>query len=364
MFRRIFLFFGVLIVLSGSISGQDENLRFQLERIILNDTEISLDETPGFLITIIDGKEVYHVPFGNRSLDRDTTISPADIFEIGSITKVLVAHLCIVLEERKQINLKDKVNDYLPLQFQNPRMEDLTLLDLLQHNAGFPFRPSFFGLHEKNPDDPYAYYSKQELLEYYAAFVPEKTGYNYSHTDYALLEVLLENALQKPFERLLEEYVFEPFRMNNAFVNFGEKTNGVITPGYDRASSLANPWQFKSFAAALGVKASTQDLVSFVQTLFDQTHSLFTTFEDNRKLQIATTYNDYLFSNIGWQVVKQKKAYDIFMHNGKTGGHNCFMALVNETKTAVIITSNSSIGTGDLGFLVLRMINNNWKRKT
>jgi hypothetical protein len=56
--------------------------------------------------------------------------------------------------------------------------------------------------------------------------------------------------------------------------------------------------------------------------------------------------------------IKDKK---IGIHTGRTSGHSCFMGMVKETNTAVVIFSNSWMGTGDLGLQILRMINQNWK---
>ena len=44
--------------------AQNGDLKVEIERIILHDTEISLDETPGFIIGIVDQDSTYYVEFG------------------------------------------------------------------------------------------------------------------------------------------------------------------------------------------------------------------------------------------------------------------------------------------------------------
>jgi len=39
------------------------------------------------------------------------------------------------------------------------------------------------------------------------------------------------------------------------------------------------------------------------------------------------------------------------------------MSLVPQTETGVIVMANGEVGLNDLGILILRMINGNWKRK-
>jgi len=49
--------------------------------------------------------------------------------------------------------------------------------------------------------------------------------------------------------------------------------------------------------------------------------------------------------------------FPVWMHTGHTAGHAAIVALAPRTHTAVVVLSNSAIGTGELGLLILRMIN-------
>jgi len=129
--------------------------RVEIERIILHDTEISLDETPGFLIGIVDQDSTYYVDFGVKSLGSDERLDMNDIFEVGSVSKVFAASLVSVMTSKGIVSYEDKINQYLPLDLQNPRMDDVTILDLVQHTSGLPVRPHFFGIKERDPQNPY-----------------------------------------------------------------------------------------------------------------------------------------------------------------------------------------------------------------
>ena len=106
----------------------------------------------------------------------------------------------------------------LPSEFQNPRLQSLTLLDLLNHNVPFPRRPSGFGEFEEDPQNPYQYYSKQNLLRYFARYVPVKgmSEFSYSHINYALLEIVIESATGLTFGDALDNYVLQPLGMDNS----------------------------------------------------------------------------------------------------------------------------------------------------
>lgn len=352
-------------ILAISVAAQNGDLKVEIERIILHDTDISLDDTPGFIIGIIDQDSTYYVEFGEKTKGEKNKLGTQDIFELGSITKVFTSSLVSVLVEEGIIDYEDKINDYLLLPVQNPRMDDMTILNLVQHTSGLPVRPYQFGIKEKDPQNPYAFYEKSDLIEFYTSFLPKNKGeFNYSHTNYGLLEIILEKATGKSFDLLVDEYLIKPMDLNNSFVFFRERKEDVVTDGYDRAGRKVAPWSFSSFGASEGMRTSTEDLMEFMKInlgLID--HPYTSIFAKNHTKEIDTNFNESIKAGRGWQIIDQRKRYDIITHTGKTNGHNAFMAFVKETGTGVVILSNSNIGTRDLGFLVLRMINFNWKRK-
>lgn len=353
------------LLLPFGVLAQNGDLKVEIKRIILHDTDISLDETPGFIIGIVDQDSTYFVEFGTDIKGEKSTLNAEDVFEVGSITKVFTSSLVSILVAEGKIRYEDKINSYLPLEFQNPRMDDVEILDLIQHTSGLPVRPYFFGLKEKDPQNPYGYYEKNELIAFYTNFIPKSKGtFNYAHTNYGLLEVILESATNTPFDKLMDEYIFDPMDMKNSFVFFKEKKSDIVTQGYDRAGRESSPWTFASFGASEGVKTNASDLIKFMKVnlgLVD--HPYEEIFSINHTKEVETNFNPSIRTGRGWQIIDQKKGYDIITHNGKTNGHNAFIAFVKETGTGVVILSNSNIGTRDLGFLVLRMINFNWKRK-
>jgi len=359
-----YLLITLQLIACSLVCAQNGDLKVEIERIILHDTDISLDDTPGFIIGIVDQDSTYFVEFGSKIRNEPARLVAEDVFETGSISKVFTSSLVSVLVERELIAYDDKINAYLDLSIQNPRMDDVTVLDLIQHTSGLPVRPYFFGQKERDTQNPYGYYQKRDLLDFYTDFVPKSAGeFNYSHTNYGLLEIILENATGKSFDKLMNEYVIVPMELRSTFVFFKERKKDVVTQGYDRAGREVDPWSFASFGASEGVRTNVADLVKFMKVNLGLTeHPYSSIFSDNHNKEVDTNFNESIKTGKGWQIIDQRKRYDIITHTGKTNGHNAFMAFVKETGTGVVVLSNSNIGTRDLGFLVLRMINFNWKR--
>jgi CubicO group peptidase (beta-lactamase class C family) len=151
--------------------------------------------------------------------------------------------------------------------------------------------------------------------------------------------------------------------MQNSFVSFKEKKEGVVIPGLDRTTDKVEPWSFNSFSASEGMRSSAEDLIKYLKAFSQSSSSELDLILPNIIKTYEPSFTEKLFYGQGWHVMKINKRLRALISNGNTSGHSAFIASIPETKTGVVILSNSSYGTHDLGLLILRMINYNWKRK-
>jgi len=357
----------LLLVLSSQIAnGQAIELRTEIDKIIKYDTDLEIDDNPGFIISVIDEDSLYHLPYGKIYSDHSDSPSADDIYEIGSITKSFTALLTLELHEQGFINLTDAVNHHMHPNHRNPRLDHISIHDLLTHQSGLPKRPDLIGRKMRKATSPYQYYDKHDLLRFYSSYVPQNiTEFQYSHTNYGLLEVILENATGESIDHLLREYIIDPLSMTDTYIDWPKENKESITPGYDKASRLTEAWKYGSHSASEGGKSSANDLTIFVNHYMSaKEHSLSKVMNQSLEVQVPKSISKSISTAYGWQIYNRKKSgYPIYTYTGRTSGHNAFIAFIKETKTAVIILSNSVLGTEDLGLQILRMINYNWKRK-
>ncbi len=352
----------ITFVYSFKGDGQVDLLRSEIDKIIRFDTDIDFRNTPGFLVAIIDHDSTYYLSFGTKVRKEKSDFTKDDIFEVGSVTKVFTASLFSILISEGKINESDFVNDYLPSQYRNPRLSKLTVNQLLHHQSGLPKRPLFFGKKEKIAQNPYAHYQESDLLEFYRDYVPNEKTFEYSHTNYALLEIILSKVTGKNFQDILTEKLLKPLSLTSTFTDFPEARKNFIAQGYDKALKQVPPWSFASFKGSEAVKTSASDMVIFLKANMNMSGiPLERVLNKNFTSEQFRSFNNNLSISMGWHNVN-KSNFNIVMHTGMTSGHHAFIGMVRETKTAVVIFSNSSIGAQDLGFQILRLINFNWKR--
>ncbi len=349
-----------------------ETLEEEIGKIIYYDTEISFKKTPAYLIGVQLGDSSFVFSYGHTSGYQGPPQSD-QLFEIGGLTKSFTALLAGILMNKGRINPDSSINHYLPPQFQNPTAKKITVLDLIQHTTGLSRLPLGIGLKEKDPTNPFGHYTKNDLLNNYQEVdfnsikkntKFSKKQYKYSHTNYAILEVILELVSDQTYEQLLQKYIFQPCGMHQSGVHdFTTENRNKIIKGYSLGGQPTPPWQMRSFAGSEGIKSSMDDLLKYMRVnLKNKTHQLGPVLAQNHAPLVKTDMAKHIFGGNGWHVITNKNYYDVVMHAGSTTGYRSFMGFVAESETGVVILANSPHSMNGLGLLILRMINNNWKR--
>ncbi len=369
-YTYLLLFLGLF---SFSLTAQvRETLEEEIGKIIYYDTEISFQKTPAYLIGVQLGDTSFVFSYGHTS-DRQGPPQSDQLFEIGGLTKSFTALLAGILMNKEQIHPDSSINHYLPTQFQNPTANTVTILDLVQHTTGLSRLPKGIGLKEKDPANPFGHYTKNDLLSYYQEVDfnrikknsnPSKKQYKYSHTNYAILEVVLELVSDQTYEQLLQKHIFQPCEMHQSGIHdFTTENRNKIIRGYSLGGQPTAPWQMRSFAGSEGIKSSMDDLLKYMRaSLKNKTHQLGPVLAQNQQPLVKTDMAKHIFGGNGWHVITNKNYYDVIMHAGSTTGYRSFMGFVAESETGVVILANSPHSMNGVGLLILRMINNNWKR--
>ncbi len=363
---RSFTFFLFLFVFLGNVNSQStEDISKEIDKIIQYDTDITFERTPGWMIGIVIGDSTYLLEYG--SIDRKNEIppTPQTKFEIGGSTKIFTASLLEVLYDKGLMHPDSSLNYYLGPKLGNPKNDFITIKDLVQHTTCLPRMPLEFGIKEKDPNNPYANYKKVDLIKFYQdcpCFPSKKLEYNYSHVNYALLEIAIEQHLQKPYETVLNEHLLAPLGMKNTSVQIFDERN--LAKGYSIAGKEVSPWDYSSFGASLGLKSNMEDFLKFAKANLAQSkNTLSPTLYKTHQEAVATKITKNTSIASGWHTTKHKRFYNSVIHSGTTSGHRSFIGVVKETNTAVVILSNSEYEMGGLGYLILRMINYNWKKR-
>jgi len=361
--HRLLLFLCPLLLLWNvqKLQGQKNDFRKQVERIIKYDSDLDFDLTPAFLVGMVDHNHSQIEVFGNNFANYDK-LDSLSVFELGSISKVISAEILLLMVEEKMLSMSSELNDLIPEEYYNPRMKGVTLGHIFKFESKLPHVFKGKGLYENDPRNPYEYFSKTNLLEFYKNYIPDADliGNSYSDTDFALLEIILERSSSKAFEDLIEYYINEKLG-THFFTSAHEQKESIVASGMNRSGIEGEPMVFKSFAASEGIKGTVKDVLTFMQYLISKNKDKVETKEHFKSN--PETWTSRIRGFEGMYIVDAGKNAFPFVSNGLTNIHHSFIGFLPRTQTAVVVLANSATGTKDLGMLTLRMINNNWKRK-
>lgn len=313
----------------------------------------------GLAIGLIHQGKVNNFYYG-ETIKGDSLSLPKDntLFEIGSITKVFTATLLANLVEKQLVSLDDSITKFLPDSVaQNSFLQKITFKELANHTSGLPRLPeNLEKLPKYLPSDPYAQYGRKELFSYLKNIKLENSPgekFEYSNLGFALLGELISIISKKPYAQCISEVIASPLGMTNTVEKVIPKTQ-QLTKVYGANGNEVPVWQWKAFAGTGALKSTIADLLRFAQYQFKMPQ---TTLENAMALTKQFTYYLPPSTDIGlaWHMNMINDVI-LYWHNGNTGGSSSFIGLIPDSKSAIIVLSNSSISVDDMSTKILNKV--------
>jgi CubicO group peptidase (beta-lactamase class C family) len=184
------------------------------------DRHLSYWRLPGMTlgVTTPDGFETV-MNFGYANANARTAITGDTLFQIGSISKVMVAAVLHQLAAEGRFKLVDRLSDLLPA-IPLPAANAITVQHLLDHVAGIPGDAPTF------PDGGL-----------WTAYAPG-AHWHYSNTGYDILGKLAEHFGGMPLDRLLEQRLLRPLGMSRSRGAIVADERTLYAEGYEAADQI------------------------------------------------------------------------------------------------------------------------------
>lgn len=289
-----------------------------------------------------------------------TTIGEArtdGVFEIGSVTKTFTGILLADMVERHEVRLEDSLASYLPAGVRAPRHNgsDVTLVELSTHTSGFPRLPANLTAHVKDPRNPYAAYSNENLYEAVGALEP-KPGHavEYSNFGAGLLGQLLARKTAKAYGDLVVERICKPLGMTETMVAVDASLSARRVEGHDAKGNATSHWDLPALAGAGALQSTARDMARYLRANISAPEGqLGPAILKSRepRARISRT----LQVGLGWHILHTRSGRDVVWHNGGTGGFGSMVAFDPESKIGVAALMNAS-HTDDLDRETMKLL--------
>lgn len=321
----------------GLITKVQSKLIFEKTKVFPNNTQIS--------IAIIENgiPKFYGVKRENDTIS--TINNEKNVFEIGSITKVFTSTLLANFVTENKIELDEDINQYLNFQLKDN--QKIKFIELANHTSGLPMLPTNLNLNLVNPENPYEKYNEQKLMEYLnekLELSPKSyNNYDYSNLGAGLLGYTLSQIENKSYQELLQENIFSKYKMTNTTTKRNQ-IEQLLIKGQNPEGEIVPNWDLAILSSAGGILSSAEDLSKFAIAQFDS---------NNQGLKLTRTKTSTINKNmdigLGWHINKNKSSQNWTWHNGATGGYTSSMAIDTENRNGIIILSNVSGFSSNMG---------------
>jgi D-alanyl-D-alanine carboxypeptidase len=208
------------------------------------------------------------------------SVTPADRFRIGSVSKTFVAVAALQLAEAGAFQLDDDAYHWLP----DEVVENLanagkvTIRQLLQMRSGVPeyLGDAFMEAVWADPEREAPYTPTEALAFAYDKRARFKPGakFSYTNSNYLLVQLVLEAVTGQPLHRLIRERILKPLALTQTYTQWHERKKDEVVHGYSDFPE-DEEWNYDvthvNDGAGLGdggLISTTGDMIRFYQALF------------------------------------------------------------------------------------------------
>jgi CubicO group peptidase (beta-lactamase class C family) len=293
--------------------------------------------------------------YGSIGVARRNLPPQADsIFQIGSVSKLYVTSLLAVLVDEGRLRYDDTVGSILPPELGlRPEVAEITLRELATHTSGLPRQPQSFAQFRQfmgflfTGHNFYACIDKPYLYEYLRTchLKPKaERQFQYSNVGVGLLAHLIEVKTGRSLPGLFEEKLSGPLQLKDTgFVLNAEQQQRLVVghagdqPKFLKRNTPVAPWDMGEIMRGSGGMYSTlNDMLSFAKANLRLLGSpLDTVLSKTQAVQCQTEEGGV---GLGWTMeCAGPERQTIVYRHGMVSGYTAYIALDNETRTAVVV---------------------------
>ncbi|HVN46622.1 MAG TPA: serine hydrolase domain-containing protein, partial [Steroidobacteraceae bacterium] len=219
----------------------------------------------GAVVAVVkDGNVLLQKGYGYADVAKRTPMdAQRTLVRPGSTSKLFTWTAVMQLVEQGKIDLNRNVDDYLDFKVSPPTGRPITMLDLMNHTAGFEE-----GLKDILAIDPQGLPSTEKYLKEHrrpALFAPGEVP-AYSNYGAALAGYIVQRVSGEPFERYVEQHILLPLGMLHSTFDqpLPERFRSSLSQGYRTASTPPLPYELIITRPAGSLTSTAADMARFM----------------------------------------------------------------------------------------------------
>jgi len=333
-------------------------------------------------ILITENKSTFYKrTIGYRVNTTNELLKPNCLFNIASISKPFTAIAILQLQEKKLLNINDKVVKYIP----NFPYPDICINHLLSHTSGLTANIDF--INEEDNRKKATNDSIVSLLIKYKPNLEFKPGeqWSYSNLGYDILAVIVEHLSKLKFDEYMKKNVFQPAGMHRTFIPRTANVSNWL-PKNLKERDIALPHNYEDLTSC-NLRNIYPIICNAKQYYYGSTN-VYTTVYDLEKFNNALTaniilsresqalaYSPYKLNNgsfamdtlapiksyygLGWEISIDTAYGKIIWHKGRSGGTRAvFLRNIDKNQMVTFLDNNDNWNTDLKAIACLKIVNN------
>jgi CubicO group peptidase (beta-lactamase class C family) len=314
--------------------------------------EFSQTGVPGASVIVVREGQILHAEnFGLANVEQGTPCTALTNFRLASLTKQFTAMSILILMERRELSLDERLTDFFP---EYPACgEKITVRNLLSHTSGLLDYEDLIPVGTTLPllDADVL----RLLLERKETYFPPGSKYRYSNSGYALLALALEVRSGMRFSSFLQKHIFQPLNMQNTVAyERGISQVPYRAYGYSKRGGRFERDDQSLTSSVLGdggIYSSTTDLAKWDPALYteDLVSAPSRELAFTGAIQTGRAGTEYGF---GWFVGQYQGLKEVW-HYGETAGFTTRISRFPQKRfTTLILTNRSEANIGEIPHLL------------
>jgi CubicO group peptidase (beta-lactamase class C family) len=328
----------VLAAASTRLAGaeSDTGMKHRMDELL---REHDRPRAPGAAVMVVRrGRVVFAKGYGQADVEHNVPCTTNTNFRLASVSKQFTAMAVMMLAERNQLSLEEKLADIFP---EFPAYgRAINVRHLLTHTSGLI---DYEDVISKGTTIPVVDRDVLRLLlEQDRTYFTPGREFRYSNSGYALLALIVEARSGQTFARFLKQNIFEPLKMGNTLAY---EAGSSLVPnrayGYSADGAAFRRTDQSLTSSVLGdggIYSSVVDLRKWDQALtagkLVKKKTLARIFEAGPQTDHAGTRYGF-----GWYIGQYRGAKEIW-HSGTTRGFSTRIVRYPDTQSVIIILTN------------------------
>ena len=322
---------------------------------------IKKHQVPGASFAVIkNGKLIRSAQAGVVNINTKVPVTPEAVFQIGSITKPITATLIMQLVDEGLLDIDEPIQRYLP-EFQVLRddvSQSVTCREFLSHTSGIA--GDFFVDSGRGDEAMKRFLDKCTAVP---SIFERGEMMSYCNLGFAVMGRLIEVLRRAPYDQVLDDYLFKPLGMDNAFAGPEQAIRFNCAIGHVPSQSKPGVWYASKIpylsmgqAAAGAVPTmSAGDLLKFAQLHLDGGATPKGQVVLKRKSVRAMQSRQVRLPKytrggvdawgLGWFLMNWD-GHRLYGHDGATLGQYAFLRVLPKKQTAWALLTNGGDATG------------------